>query len=122
MTVKQTPDQPTFNGAIPSPAPHAADLGSWINANASAIVNDRHTVPADLPFPLLIPFLGGSSPNNPDFWNAPRITDPNARFHFSLNTCNACHGRETQTGFTHVHPASFGSEAGLFGFLIREDW
>jgi hypothetical protein len=74
-------------------------------------------VPADLPFPDFLPFLGGSSKNDIDFWNAPGIASPNARFHFSLNTCNACHGRETNTTFLHVSPAPFGSEAGLSGFL-----
>jgi hypothetical protein len=37
---------------------------------------------------------------------------------FSLQTCNGCHARETNTGFTHVNPAAFGaSTAGLSGFL-----
>lgn len=34
-----------------------------------------------------------------------------------MNTCSGCHGGETQTFFTHVDPAGFGSEAGLSGFL-----
>jgi hypothetical protein len=40
-----------------------------------------------------------------------------ARFNFSLNTCWGCHGGETQTGFTHVDPVFYGTEATLSGFL-----
>ena len=36
---------------------------------------------------------------------------------FSLNTCNGCHGAETDTSFLHVFPRSLGQEASLSGFL-----
>src|SRR6185503_9674201 len=67
-------------------------------------------------------FLGGSAltPGGM-FWNnptpSPTITNRQARFLFSLGTCNACHAGETQTAFTHVKPAPFGTPAGLSGFL-----
>jgi hypothetical protein len=116
VTVKQTPDLATFN----STGPQAGPLRDWINNNAAAIVLDHHTVPALLPFPALIPLLGASSPNNQEFWQVAGITDPEARFHFSLNTCNACHGAETATGFLHVAPAAFGTPAALSRFLTGD--
>lgn len=45
------------------------------------------------------------------------IIDDADRHVFSLNTCSACHGGETQTFFTHVDPTGFGTQAGLSGFL-----
>ena len=38
-------------------------------------------------------------------WNAPGINDPDARFHMSLNTCNGCHGPETNTELPDGLPA-----------------
>lgn len=122
VTAKQTPDRATYLFADPG----QAALAAWINANAPAILLDRHTVPLNLPPPSIAPFLGGASPNgfgspfSSDFWNAPGISDSQARFHFSLNTCNGCHARETRTEFYHVNPASFGSESVLSGFLVGD--
>jgi hypothetical protein len=56
----------------------------------------------------------------PLFWNdGPTITImPRIKRHkFSLGTCNACHKDETGTFFTHIKPASFGTPAGLSGFM-----
>ncbi len=39
------------------------------------------------------------------------ITDDNARFNYSLQSCSGCHAGETQTAFTHINPAFFGREA-----------
>lgn len=120
VTVKQNPDQ-TFN-EFPSPGPNGPLLAQWINLNETAIIAERHTV-ADVlapapPFPTNTHFLGASSPNSQFFWKAAGITNNNARFHFSLNTCNGCHGRETQTSsFTHIGNAPFGTPAPLSGFL-----
>ena len=58
--------------------------------------------------------------NNIDFWNAPGINNPEARHKFSLNTCNGCHGGETQTGFLQVQPRGLGQESSLSGFLLGE--
>jgi len=62
-------------------------------------------------------FLAGSIFNDLIQWNAPGITDPNARFSQSLNTCNGCHGPETNTAFLMVNPRNPGSEATLSSFL-----
>jgi hypothetical protein len=119
VAVKQTPERAVYNGTIG--APQQAKLATWINNNEVDVLADRHVVPAILPFPDLLPFMGGSAPNNiSDFWNAAGISNPEARFHFSLNTCNACHGRETNTGFTHVGNAPFGAPPPLSGFLIGD--
>jgi hypothetical protein len=50
------------------------------------------------------------------FWSAPGANDTR-RHRFSLNTCNACHGRETDTHFTHVKPGPFGEPVELSEFL-----
>jgi hypothetical protein len=63
------------------------------------------------------PFLAGSVFNDLIQWNGPGIADPEARFHASLNTCNGCHGPETNTGFLMVFPRSVGAESLLSGFI-----
>jgi hypothetical protein len=110
VTVKETPNL-MFNNT-----PQLADL---INANAAAIKAvipgaNGHTIPDTLNG---APFLGGSVFNDLIFWNAPGIVDPDARFHMSLNTCNGCHGPETNTGFLMITPRFPGSEAFLSGFI-----
>jgi hypothetical protein len=110
VTVKETPNL-MFNNT-----PELADL---INANAAAIKAvipgaNGHTIPETLNG---APFLGGSVFNDLIFWNAPGIIDPDARFHMSLNTCNGCHGPETNTGFLMISPRFPGSEAFLSGFI-----
>lgn len=80
-----------------------------------------------------LPILGGSAhingaptgqPPNVFHWDGTDSTNPStfiknniSRFFFSENTCNACHAGETQTGFTHVDPVFFGTQATLSGFL-----
>ena len=111
-TVKQTP---AFVKNFSS------DLATYIVSNGPAIVAETNAVP--LTFPGATPFLGGVSQNPFTIWDGsgtPPITLPNARFHFSNNTCSACHSQETATGFTHVHPAAFGVQAGLSQFLTGE--
>jgi hypothetical protein len=46
------------------------------------------------------------------------IPDHKARFNFSLNTCNGCHGKETQTsGFTQLSTRQPNQESILSDFL-----
>lgn len=67
-------------------------------------------------------FRGGASENGGfDFWNAPGIGNNEARHLVSVNTCNGCHGAETQTGFLHVFPRARSQRAGLSGFLTGID-
>lgn len=99
-------------------------ISTYVNANAAAIVANNYVVP-------LIwsgsPFRGGAAPNGQDLgWDGPppacsSIVDPNARFNFSLNTCNGCHGLETRTSaFTQVSTRLLGQASTLSGFLSGE--
>jgi hypothetical protein len=49
------------------------------------------------------------------------VCDPippgDARFKFSMSTCNACHTDETLTRFYHIIPTPFGTPANLSPFL-----
>lgn len=124
VTVKQTPDDSFRNGTTGTP-----QVSSFIVANETSILGNRHVVPER--FPTIIDrFLGAKSnvpfPPNTVFWNAPGLTAPpltdptEARRKFSLATCNACHGGETNTFFTHIGSVgtrSPGSPAELSGFL-----
>ncbi len=106
VPVAQTTDLPLNN----SPA-----LAQFINTNTAALLTDTHVVPATFNG---TPFLAGSALTNPGhFWNAPGITNPDARFHFSVNTCNGCHAGDTNTPFLHVFPRGQGQVAQLSGFL-----
>lgn len=102
----QTPDA-SFN--------FSPELGRFINQNAATILTERHDVPATFEG---VPFQAASVFNNIDFWDAPGITDPDARHKFSLNTCNGCHGGETNTFFLHVSPRFPGQESQLSDFLL----
>jgi hypothetical protein len=123
VTVKQTPEKSdTTQAALPplffQSGPKNSLLVNWINGNSAAIAANKYTVPNALPGN--VPFLGGSSPNNIDFWNATsqtgQIVTEQVRHQFSLNTCNACHGAETQDSFRHIVQNASGP-ATLSGFL-----
>jgi hypothetical protein len=107
-TVFLTPDA-SFNSS--------ERLGRFINQNETAVLAETHEVPEVFEG---APFLGGAIFNNIDFWNAPGITNPEARHKFSLNTCNGCHGAETQTAFLQINPRVPGQASVLSGFLNGE--
>jgi Concanavalin A-like lectin/glucanases superfamily len=104
-TLALTPDQ-SFNGS--------ARLGRFINANEAAVVAETHEVPATFEDQ---PFQAGAVFNNIDAWDAPGIKNPEARHKLSLNTCNGCHGGETNTRFLQIGPRSPGQPSSLSGFL-----
>jgi hypothetical protein len=108
-TVALTPDG-QFNG---SPT-----LADFVNANEADVIAERHVVPDSFQG---APFLGGAIFNNIDLWFAPGIRNNEARHKFSLNTCNGCHGAETQTQFLQISPRFPGSESRLSGFLTGID-
>jgi hypothetical protein len=89
-------------------------LATFINDNQPAILAGTDVVPLAIGG---IPFLGGSVFNNLQTWNAPGINDGETRFQFSSNTCNGCHGPDTNTTFLQIAPRSPGQEAVLSGFL-----
>jgi hypothetical protein len=121
-TVAQTPETSLNGNTV---------VGNYINANQTAIDDDTYTVPAQ--FPAGQAFLGSSSVNNLDVWNASNIavnstsTPPvsaalNPRHFFAeQGTCNGCHGRETATTFLHIANRASGSAAALSGFLTGEN-
>ena len=88
-------------------------LGRFINENEAAILTETHEVPLSFEGE---PFLGGAVFNNIDIWDAP-INNPEARHKFSLNTCNGCHGGETNTSFLQIFPRFPGEQSQLSGFL-----
>ncbi len=109
-TVKETPDLSFNNTSV---------FSAFVNQNADAIIAEvpganAHTVPNVFAGQ---PFMGGSVFNNLVQWNGPGIVNPDARFHASLNTCNGCHGPETNTSFLMVTPRFPGQEAELSPFL-----
>jgi hypothetical protein len=109
-TIFLTPDL-QFNGGD--------RLGRFINANEAAVVAETHVVPEAFEDQ---PFLGGAVFNNGfDVWSAPGITNPEARHKFSLNTCNGCHGGETNTAFVQFFGRSPGQASTLSGFLTGVD-
>lgn len=105
-TLFQTPDS-SFN--------NQAALGRFVNENEKIILTELHEAPLQFEN---APFQGGGVFNNIDFWNAPGITNPEARHKFSLNTCNGCHGAETGTTFLHILPRLAGEQSGLSGYLL----
>lgn len=107
VTIKQTPDS-SFNGS--------ATLTSFINQFEPDLLNGTHEVTEQY---LGSPFLGAAIEyNSSDFWDSNGINNNQARHMFSLNTCNSCHGRESNTGFLHVGTAPFGPfTPTLSGFL-----
>jgi subtilase family serine protease len=107
-TVKQTPDQFAWN--------NSSGLRDLINQNEAAILAGTFQLPNTFNSqPLLGAFSNTDSPSF--FWNAPGINNAQARHLFSLNTCNGCHGGETNTPFLHVSTRSANSESSLSGFL-----
>lgn len=111
VTVAQTPDADLQGQQI---------IADYINTNEAAILSNTHVVPLSFQSQ---PFRGGAAPNNLNLgWDGPggpcsTINNPVARFNFSLNTCNGCHGDDTGTGFLQVHPRSAGNPAFLSPFL-----
>lgn len=110
VTVKETPDV-SFRDT--------QTFSDFVNANASDIIAvvpgaPSNTVPASFEGQN---FLAGSAFNDFFQWNGPGIKDPEARFHASLNTCNGCHGPDTNTSFLMINPRGIGGEAGLSPFL-----
>ncbi len=109
-TVKETPDL-GFNGS--------QKFADFVNQNAAAILSE---IPGANDGTVLSqfeggPFLGGSVFNDLVEWSAPGIANDDARFHASLNTCNGCHGPESNTQFLQITPRFPGGEATLSPFL-----
>jgi hypothetical protein len=110
--VKQTPEATPLNNSI--------SLGDYVNSLPLAELQNN-TFVAPLQWQNR-PFLGASSINHQDIWDAPNISvstaDPDPRHLFAINTCNGCHGHETAAvNFVHI---SNNFPANLSGFLTGE--
>lgn len=101
-------------------------VAQFINANTLDIIANNYGIPELF---LGQPFLTGASWNpstsSAMVWNHPGIAPgpdgEEARRIFSLNTCDACHGGETEThSFLHIEPRNMGFEANLSLFLIGD--
>lgn len=97
-----------------------AQLASYVNTNAAAILAHTHVVPLSWSSQT---FRGGASPHSLELgWDGPppsctSIADPEARHAFSLDTCSGCHGDETGIFFRHVAPRGPGVPSALSSFL-----
>jgi hypothetical protein len=111
-TVAQTPDD-SFNNN-----PLQRQLRDYINQFDQQILQGQYTVPDTYEGGHFL----GASPHQtkvPMFWQSdPAPNDNNARRAFSANTCNGCHGQETDTKFVHVAPRLPGAPSTLSPFLI----
>ena len=109
-----------------------ATLESFINTTAAAATPGTFCLPNTV-FPAIsipafynsAPFLGGWAPEGLAanvFWASSTPSPLSGdglcvRHVLSLNTCNACHTRETATRFVHVAPRAFNTVAALSAFL-----
>ena len=113
-----------------------AQLESFLNTNASSILDESHEVPAMISTPGgFVPFLGAESRSNqflegPFEWSTlnplanPSTATDTLRL-FALNTCNGCHYRETQTNNLHITSRASGAASTLSEFLSmdpNDDW
>jgi hypothetical protein len=111
IPLSETPDL-GFNGT--------STFADFVNQNAAAIIA---LVPGGTGNTVPLKFAGqnfqaGAIFNDLIQWSAPGIEDPEARFHASLNTCNGCHGPETNSGFLQISPRfPGGGEATLSPFI-----
>ncbi|MFK3648405.1 hypothetical protein ACI2IY_08170 [Lysobacter enzymogenes] len=107
-TAKQTPHHSLNNSVL---------LGDYIWDFSAQILAGTYQVPLLYQSQRM---LTGAVPNGPpqQFWNGPGAGN-DERNKFSLNTCNACHGAETQTtNFLHIAPRASGATSLLSRFLI----
>lgn len=111
--VKQTPAN-----SHPKDHNRSALFAKYVNDREAEILAGKHNVPHLFDG---VRFRGGASENGIDFWDAPGIVNNEARHLVSVNTCNGCHGAETQTGFLHVFPRLRSQRAELSGFLTGID-
>lgn len=129
-TIAQTPDgsYTGFGGVFGNPPcsgnPNGCTsftntIDNFITLNQLQIDQGTYIVPLSFQGR---PFRGGSAFNGSGadaFWNGePSVIQHTERVIFSLNTCNACHGRETQTFFQQVVNRSATTQSGLSNFLL----
>lgn len=94
-------------------------FANYVNSRSTEIANNNYVLPEKIPAipgttTPVIPFLAGLSPMQDDggvatsYWDGTSTPGPgfivndDARHIFSLNTCSACHSRETNTDFQQI--------------------
>ena len=100
--------------------PAGANVGPFINANVASLLAGTHVVP--LQYPAGSPFRGGYidvGAGHP--WDPSGVPNTEARFRFSLATCDSCHTAETDTRFLHIAPRTIGTASALSDFLTGAD-
>lgn len=95
------------------------DLARWIKNNTPAILDESHQIPdvAHIGERNVVFRAGAIAYSDMDIWSAPGLSNPTARHKFSLNTCNGCHGGETNTSFVHIDNREEFQEARLSPFM-----
>jgi hypothetical protein len=104
-TLQQTPDA-SLRGS--------ARLLSFLESNSTSILRETHAVPALFDG---APFQAGAVINELEPWEVKSAADPEVRHLFSQNTCDGCHGGETNTSFFHIFPRVAGEQSRLSSFL-----
>jgi hypothetical protein len=130
LTLVTTKQEPAIQYNAKVNNPDVVLMANWVNANSAAILANNYTVPnieAGQPFlggkahvtgpPIAPPPFAHHWDGDPTGGSPAQIINDNTRHVFSLNTCSGCHAGETQTGFTHIDPAPFGTPAPLSQFL-----
>ncbi len=86
----------------------------WVMSNIPAIKNNKYTIPEK--------FLAGASIlNDENFkWSFNEQFTEKIRKNLSINTCNACHGGETGTVFTHIKMRRYGRKSFISNFLRND--
>ena len=117
----QTPDKDYNNSEL---------LDSWVMENKTKIINQTHFVPATyLYMNNMENFLAGSielgQNSQMNSWNyrssQSSLIDAQARYLFSIETCNGCHYAETGTLNFHIRPRYENETAKLSDFVKYVD-
>lgn len=105
VVTAQNPDL-THNLSVP--------FYTWIKENEKKIMNLSYRIPQK--------FLAPSSLLETELfqWDFGFKHDEKIRKHLSINTCNGCHGGETQTEFTHIKIRREGVSSYISHFLQKE--
>lgn len=108
VPVAQTPD-------IALAGPDGGDLVAWLAANGDAVKSGKFQIPRQ--------YLGASAFLEDDQFQWLKGVDgldEGVRAAFARNTCNGCHGPETETRFVHIAPRVGLETAKLSPFLLSE--
>ena len=126
VTTKQEP-QTSFNRIhVPNTPSDVNIMANFVNTNTAAVIANTYSVPlieggrnflagkAHTIDPTNYHWDGTAAPG-PGF-----ITNDEARFVFSLNTCSGCHGGEANTGnFMHVGPGGIAGVPAQLSFFLK---